>query len=632
MKYVSLFSGIEAATLAWEPLGWECVAFAEVAPFPSAVLAERWPGVPNLGDITQVDWSAYRGSVDLIVGGSPCQSFSVAGLRRGLDDPRGNLALEFLRAVDAVRPRWVVWENVPGVFSAVSHECPDPCPPPPPLDLGRDGAEVDTEDDYDAEEVHAFLTFLAALRQLGYGFSYRVLDAQYVRVESHPRAVPQRRRRVFVVGHSGELGRPGDEGEVQDAQRAWTLPAAVLVERESLSWHPAPRRAQGAGVAPTVAGGAGERGSRVDAETAAGGVCSLTANGVGTCGADDNQAQAGHLVPEVASSLQAQEGRGFCLNAETADGQLVPEVADPISASEGKTYSHEGAYNFRLHNVVSVAENQRGEIVTGDVSHAVSSGGGKPGSGYPRVAHALTSEGHDASEDGTGRDTPLVTAFQLNGDRDNPGVSTSDEAAFCLPANPMSDREQAVAYQRQGSNVGEDGTGRDTPLTLEVRGRDGERVLEWRDDGTANALRQPNGGRDGLGVGAVCMATGQANAEIVSEGSPSLTTSHDGPPICMAPSFSKRPGQQIATRDDGSSFAVTTGEPPRLAGAEMAVRRLTPRECERLQGMPDDHTLIEWKGKPAPDGKRYAAIGNSMAVNVMRFIGERIAVVEGLSI
>ena len=575
MKYVSLFSGIEAATLAWEPLGWECVAFAEVAPFPSAVLAERWPGVPNLGDITQVDWSAYRGSVDLIVGGSPCQSFSVAGLRRGLDDPRGNLALEFLRAVDAVRPRWVVWENVPGVFSAVSHECPDPCPPPPPLDLGRDGAEVDTEDDYDAEEVHAFLTFLAALRQLGYGFSYRVLDAQYVRVESHPRAVPQRRRRVFVVGHSGELGRPGDEGEVQDAQRAWTLPAAVLVERESLSWHPAPRRAQGAGVAPTVAGGAGERGSRVDAETAAGGVCSLTANGVGTCGADDNQAQAGHLVPEVASSLQAQEGRGFCLNAETADGQLVPEVADPISASEGKTYSHEGAYNFRLHNVVSVAENQRGEIVTGDVSHAVSSGGGKPGSGYPRVAHALTSEGHDASEDGTGRDTPL---------------------------------------------------------TLEVRGRDGERVLEWRDDGTANALRQPNGGRDGLGVGAVCMAIGQANAEIVSEGSPSLTTSHDGPPICMAPSFSKRPGQQIATRDDGSSFAVTTGEPPRLAGAEMAVRRLTPRECERLQGMPDDHTLIEWKGKPAPDGKRYAAIGNSMAVNVMRFIGERIAVVEGLSI
>lgn len=559
MRYLSLFSGVEAATLAWEPLGWECVAVAEVAPFPSAVLAERWPGVPNLGDITQVDWSAYRGSVDLIVGGSPCQSFSVAGLRRGLDDPRGNLALEFLRAVDAVRPRWVVWENVPGVFSAVSHASPDPCPPPPPLDLGCDGAEVDTEDDYDAEEVHAFLTFLAALRQLGYGFSYRVLDAQYVRVESHPRAVPQRRRRVFVVGHSGELGRPGDEGEVQDAQRAWTLPAAVLVERESLSWHPAPRRTQGAGVATTAAGGAGERGSRVDAETAAGGVCSLTANRVGTCGADDNQAQVGHLVPEPQAFYSTESGR---------DPLPEPGVAPPC-----KVGSNGGGQPPAV--AMSICENQRGEIVTGDVSHAVSSGGGEPGSGYPCVAHALTSEGCDASEDGTGRGTPL---------------------------------------------------------TLEVRGRDGERVLEWRDDGAANALRQPNGGRDGLGVGAICMATGQANAEIVSEGEPSLTTNHDGPPICMAPSFSKRPGQQIATRDDGSSFAVTTGEPPRLAGAEMAVRRLTPRECERLQGMPDDHTLIDWKGKPAPDGKRYAAIGNSMAVNVMRFIGERIEVVEGLSI
>lgn len=283
----------------------------------------------------------------------------------------------------------------------------------------------------------------------------------------------------------------------------------------------------------------------------------MTANRVGTCGADDNQAQVGHLVPEPQAFYSTESGR---------DPLPEPGVAPPC-----KVGSNGGGQPPAV--AMSICENQRGEIVTGDVSHAVSSGGGEPGSGYPCVAHALTS-----------------------------------------------------------SHASEDGTGRGTPLTLEVRGRDGERVLEWRDDGAANALRQPNGGRDGLGVGAICMATGQANAEIVSEGEPSLTTNHDGPPICMAPSFSKRPGQQIATRDDGSSFAVTTGEPPRLAGAEMAVRRLTPRECERLQGMPDDHTLIDWKGKPAPDGKRYAAIGNSMAVNVMRFIGERIEVVEGLSI
>ena len=107
-----MFSGIEAASVAWEPLGFEPVAFAEVDPFPSAVLKKHYPHVPNLGDITNVNWSEYHGKVDIVVGGSPCQSFSVAGLRKGLDDPRGNLMLEYLRACDQIRPEWIVWENV----------------------------------------------------------------------------------------------------------------------------------------------------------------------------------------------------------------------------------------------------------------------------------------------------------------------------------------------------------------------------------------------------------------------------------------------------------------------------------------------------------------------------------------
>ena len=165
MRYLSVCSGIEAASVAWESLGWTPVAFAEIERFPSQVLAHHFPGVPNLGDMTKYkDWDIDRDAVDLIVGGTPCQSFSVAGLRKGLEDPRGNLALTFIGMVDHYRPEWVIWENVPGVLSSSG---------------GRD-----------------FGSFLGALGQLGYGFAYRVLDAQYF-------GVPITRKRVFVIGHIG---------------------------------------------------------------------------------------------------------------------------------------------------------------------------------------------------------------------------------------------------------------------------------------------------------------------------------------------------------------------------------------------------------------------------------------------
>jgi DNA (cytosine-5)-methyltransferase 1 len=181
MRYLSVCSGIEAASVAWESLGWTPVAFAEIEKFPSKVLAHHYPAVANLGDMTRFrEWDIERGSVDLLVGGTPCQSFSVAGLRKGLDDPRGNLALTFIAMVEHYRPEWIIWENVPGVLSSSG---------------GRD-----------------FGSLLGALVQLGYGFAYRVLDAQYF-------GVPQRRRRVFVVAHSSG-----------DSRRA----AEVLFEPESL--------------------------------------------------------------------------------------------------------------------------------------------------------------------------------------------------------------------------------------------------------------------------------------------------------------------------------------------------------------------------------------------------------------
>lgn len=203
MRYLSVTSGIEAATVAWHPLGWEPLAFSEIEPFPCKVLAHHYPTVPNLGDMTKFhEWENYE--PDLLVGGTPCQSFSIAGLRKGLDDPRGNLMLTYLGIADRYKPRWLLFENVPGLLSSNG---------------GRD-----------------FGTFLAGLAQLGYGFAYRVLDAQYVRTDGYPHAVPQRRRRVFVVGHLG----------------SWQRAAAVLFDTESMRGNPPPRREAGKTVAGTI--------------------------------------------------------------------------------------------------------------------------------------------------------------------------------------------------------------------------------------------------------------------------------------------------------------------------------------------------------------------------------------------
>lgn len=161
MRYVSLFSGIEAATVAWEPLGWKPVCFAELDEFPSAVLAERYPEVPNVGDVTKMNWKKYRNKVDLVVGGSPCQSFSIAGKREGLQGESG-LMLEYIRAVREIRPRWFLWENVPGALSSENGE--------------------------------AFRQLLSEMDKLGYGLAWRILDAQFF-------GVAQRRRRLFLVGH-----------------------------------------------------------------------------------------------------------------------------------------------------------------------------------------------------------------------------------------------------------------------------------------------------------------------------------------------------------------------------------------------------------------------------------------------
>ena len=282
MRYLSVCSGIEAASVAWESLGWTPVAFAEIERFPSQVLAHHFPAVPNLGDMTRYkEWDIDRGAVDLIVGGTPCQSFSVAGLRKGLEDPRGNLALAFIGMVDHYRPEWVIWENVPGVLSSSG---------------GRD-----------------FGSFLGALGQLGYGFAYRVLDAQYF-------GVPQRRRRVFVVAHSSG-----------DSRRA----AEVLFEPESLRGNPTKSRAEGKETSYSFAAGLGIGSAKVT-----GTLCALDGpNGVSDQYAHeaklivmaDGQSNAAISTNEIAPTLNSS-----IENPIIAYNRVIAETSYCVLASGGQ--------------------------------------------------------------------------------------------------------------------------------------------------------------------------------------------------------------------------------------------------------------------------------------------------------
>jgi DNA (cytosine-5)-methyltransferase 1 len=202
MRYASVCDGIGAAHVAFQSLGWTCAWHAEIEPFPAAVVADRWGerAGPNLGDMTKItdEEIARHGPIDALVGGTPCQSFSVAGLRGGMADDRGNLALVFLQLARRTRAEWLLWENVPGVLSSSG---------------GRDFGAV-----------------LGGMVELGYGFAYRVLDAQYF-------GLAQRRKRVFVVARLGD----------------WRAPAAVLLERESLRGNSPPSREAGEDAAGTLA-------------------------------------------------------------------------------------------------------------------------------------------------------------------------------------------------------------------------------------------------------------------------------------------------------------------------------------------------------------------------------------------
>lgn len=466
-RYVSIFSGVEAASLAWEALGWEPVAFSEIEPFPCAVLAERWPDVPNLGDITKINWKEeIDGAIDLVVGGSPCQSFSVAGKREGLKGASG-LMFEYIRCVQELRPRWFLWENVPGALTS--------------------------------EDGGAFGQLLSEMDELGYGLAWRVLDAQFF-------GVAQRRRRLFLVGHLGAES-----------------PAEVLFEPDCLSGNPQSSREKRKELA-----------SRAGRSAACAGFKYSAAPRANTIGYAEEQA-----------------------NTLTADWH-APAV-------------------FPLPNT---ALSQYGTEIAG----------------------CLTARGDSSPCADRGQNIVCMTGTQAH-------CHISDEIAGCLTAHMGKDDAPVVVG---GSDLQ---THHCTyPINEQIATRD-----------------KKLGRGTGLGVG----ANGDP-AFILLANHPHMVAAGSGSdPIAMGDlnahtAICRNICPTLKCGGDGAMVASEIGE--RTMGSNpMLVRRLTPLECERLQGFPDGHTLIAWKGKPAeecPDGPRYKAIGNSMAVPVMRWIGKRIALCD----
>lgn len=470
MKYGSVCSGIEAATQAWAPLGWKAEFFSEIDKFPSAVLAHHYGsnmpgepvtgnGIPNYGDMTNFkEWPDH--AIDILVGGTPCQDYSVAGLRAGMAGDRGSLTLTYIEIAARYRPRWIVWENVPGVLSSNS---------------GKDFARF--LGDFSGTKIAVpkcgwKTSGIVAGDPNAYGLAYRVLDTQYVRTCDHPQAIPQRRRRVFVVGYLGD----------------WRSAASVLLDPESLRRDIKPRRKAGQGFA-------------------AGTLRSTDGGG------DVDHAQANHLIPDF--------------------------------------------------------------------------------------SHTLRGEGFDASEDGTGRGTPIIPVAKTF-DRQSSGEYGLEPVASTMSARDYKSPSDLVVplFVPPKTEV-------KTPLPIAFSSKD-------------------YGGDAVEGVSPTLRASGHRDSH----------PNAGAPPAVAFDLRGREGGAQFEGPHDTANIRAASGGSSRSYVAESwAVRRLTPVECERLQGFPDDFTRIPWGKKTAgecPDGHRYKALGNSMSTNVMSWIGQRIEFVEGV--
>lgn len=697
MRYGSVCSGIEAVSLAWEPLGMEPAWFAEVDPFCCAVLAHRWPHVPNLGDILAEDFlerARECGAIDILVGGTPCQSFSTAGKRGGLADHRGNLALRFLDIAEELSARWTVWENVPGVLSS---------------GRGRDFGAV-----------------LGKMVQLRRGYVYRILD-------SLGYGVPQRRRRVFLVGHSGGIC-PREvlfepEGEGRDSPqggRQGEVSAAAVKNGTGT-------------VTPCNIMGANRRKDRPNGgvyyeEGAQASKC-VDAPGLNPCcqqggtvvvSADPRNLSVNEHVQTLKSNSGSNSGVSthdpLVLNVTTESkvmGAYNQTMHDRCPALWAGQHGHTGApfsvlchesgqgwWNEADHSGPLRAEGENRpsrptHVVVGAVGFSTKESGKDAKEGFCPTLRAESGDPHmggrmavsyfkkspelsDVSvedralchESGRGRGNdpeqsdPLKAGEGIRATRHAvvknqpipidlrqasrggkvtnnrpdgtsggpPGIGIGESGD---PAYTVSERGQAVAIQPiiavRNNSTGDDGFGVNVspamingggPIALAIP----VLAFDSKKDGCdatecAPTLRAMNHDSSWLnGGGQVGVASWEVSSDAVVQ-----SESSDAPfPSCPEPGATEEYAQGLlAMPADAGASVLTEGPSDKAVAYKAAVRRLTPRECERLQGIPDDHTLVPWKGKPAADSNRYRVVGNSMAVPVLAWIGRRLLQING---
>lgn len=675
MRYGSICSGVEAASLAWRHLGWTPAFFSEVEPFPAAVLMQRlgamkplrpldpdaasdekdrkqclsWQSliaempdggtIPNLGDFTLIKKDDYDGQIDLLVGGTPCQDLSIAGKRLGFGGKRSVLALDFVRLCFETGTRWVLWENVPATLSSHNGE-----------DFARFvsllcGWDVPVPDD--GWRKSGIVTGTPG----HFGVCWRILDAQYTRVSQFPRAVPQRRKRLFLVGYLDH----------------WKYPAQVLFDGEMCGGNSPPCRTKGQ-TAPSGAEGGidtaksirmrcgkpgGGKGALIGddlSHTLATGndqTVVYTVHGAQTPISNDDHANAlgcsnSGLENCVCVSKQKKpEGRFW--NGEdvagtltvTSDRQLMPDkgrlqcviepredsvecldtrqvdVHDTDLAPTLIATDYKGGKAICYENHAQDSRIKPVEVSQSIVARMGTGGGNLPLVKEPDIIGFIKNDAGGVQQGFWKNVFPTLRAAIT------PAITWNEcfHLSFCDANGTRKDRKNGGLYVTKA----------ETSQTVTAKGPHTETVVIALDgDKMAKAERK---GGSGLGVSEDGVMYTQTVKDVHAVAYDECVPLDLRNATRDPEKHDAQNRQGVGVGEDGAPMNTVTAASVPGVGWQATVRKLLPIECERLMGFPDNWTRISWKGKPeeeCPDAPRYKACGNSMCVNVMAWIGERI--------